>query len=85
MSQKSEDINGFWKEFHQAGVDSGVAEPIAIWYVNRAQKFATSLREKSLRPRSVEDVFSVRTKITPWCNFGTILVPQSGIGLIEST
>lgn len=26
MTQKSENINKFWKEFHKAVVDSGVAE-----------------------------------------------------------
>jgi len=31
MTQKSENINEFWKEFHEAVVDSGVAKTMAIW------------------------------------------------------
>ncbi len=37
-------------------VDSGVAKAKAIWYVNWAQKFASSLKGKPLRSRSAEDV-----------------------------
>jgi len=58
MTQKKENINKFWKEFHKAVVDSGVAEAMAIWYVNWAQKFTTSLRGKPLWSRSAGDVFS---------------------------
>jgi len=58
MTQKSENINKFWKKFHEAVVDSGVAESMVIWYVNWAQKFATAFRGKSLRSRSAGDVFS---------------------------
>ena len=36
MTQKPENINEFWKEFHEAVVDSGVAEAVVIWYVNWA-------------------------------------------------
>ncbi len=57
MTQKSANINKFWKKFHEAVVDSGVAEVMAIWYVNWAQKFATSFRGKPLRSRSAGDVF----------------------------
>jgi len=35
------------EKFHEAVVDSGVAEVMAIWYVNWAQKFATSFRGKA--------------------------------------
>ena len=49
MTQKPENINEFWKKFRMAVVDSGVAESMAIWYVNWAQKYATSFREKPLR------------------------------------
>ena len=36
MTQKSENINRFWKKFHEAVGDSGVAEAMAILYVNWA-------------------------------------------------
>jgi len=58
MTQKSENINKFWKKFHKAVLDFGVAEYVAISYVNWAQKFATSFRGKPLRSRSAGDVFS---------------------------
>jgi hypothetical protein len=56
MTQKSENINKFWKKSHKAVADSGVAESMPIWYVNWAQKFATSFRGKPLRSRSAGDV-----------------------------
>ena len=34
MTQESENINKFWKKPHEAVVDYGVAESMAIWYVN---------------------------------------------------
>jgi len=36
MTQKSENINEFWKKFHKAVVDSRVEEAMAILYVNWA-------------------------------------------------
>ena len=56
MTQKSENINKFWKGFHKAALDSGLPEAIATWYVKWAQKFATSLKGKPLRSLSAEDV-----------------------------
>jgi len=53
-------------------VDSGVAEAMAIWYVNWAQKFAISFRGKPLRSRSTEDVrrfrdsLACQENIEPW-------------------
>ena len=57
MTQKSENINKFWEKFHGAVIVFGVAEVMAIWYVNWAQKFGTSFRGKPLRSRSAGDVF----------------------------
>jgi len=58
MTQKPENINEFWKKFRMAVVDSGVAESMAIWYVNWAQKYAIMFRGKPLRSPSAEDVCS---------------------------
>ncbi len=72
MTQKSENINKFWKKFHKAVVDSGVAEAMAIWYVNWAQKFATSSKGMPLRSRSAKDVrifldsLERQENIEPW-------------------
>ena len=56
MTQRCDDINKFWKGVHKAVVDSGVAEPMPIWYVNWTQKFAASFRGKPLQSCSAEDV-----------------------------
>jgi len=51
---------------------SGVAETMAIWYVNWAQKYAGSLKGKSMRSRSTGDVrrfldsLEKQENIEPW-------------------
>jgi len=72
MTQKSENINTFWRKFHKAVVDSGFSEAMAICHVNWAQKFATSFRGKPLRSSSAEDVrrfldsLERQENIEPW-------------------
>ena len=51
MTQNAENINKFWKKFHEAVVDYGVVESRAIWYVNWAQKLTTSFKGNSIPGR----------------------------------
>jgi integron integrase len=56
MDQKTHNLNSFWQAYRQAAIDSGVQPKTADWYLHWAQKFAVSLKGKTLRSRSSADI-----------------------------
>ncbi len=58
MKQNSNKGINLWIDYCEAGVGSGIPEKTAELYANWARKFAIVLKEKPLRLRSSEDVYS---------------------------
>ena len=56
MDKKDNDVNRFWNKYHEAVIKNGVSEKYADYYVKWGQKFATSMKGKPLRKRTLDDV-----------------------------
>ena len=56
MTKNDEGVNAFWVNFRTTVIESNVPEKYADWYVKWGQKFALSIKGKSLRKRSVDDI-----------------------------
>ncbi len=72
MQRKGNNVNEFWGAYEKLAIESGVPKKTAKWHVYWAKEFALSIRGKSLRARTAQDVWrflsalEARDGVKPW-------------------
>ena len=55
MKNNHYNVNKFWADFRETIINNNVSESEADWYVKWCEKFAVSIKGKSLRQRTAND------------------------------
>jgi integron integrase len=77
MVKNHNDVNRFWVNFRDEVIKSGIDEKYADAYVEWGEKFAISIKGKSLHKRTVDDIKSFLEKIRSQKNIQEWKVKQA--------
>jgi hypothetical protein len=64
MKNGRNDVNKFWAGFRKSVIRYGISESDADWYVKWGEKFAISIKGRSLRKRTRKDIDRFLLKLT---------------------